>query len=81
MRTRFKRTSLYNKCIIKIVCYAALKEKQVGVGPTAEWLNFHMLCFGGQGLWVWILDTDLVHSSVMLWWHPIYKVEEDWHER
>ena len=29
IRTRFKRTSLYNKCIIKIVCYAALKEKQL----------------------------------------------------
>ena len=29
IRTRFKRTSLYNKCIIKTVCYAALKEKQL----------------------------------------------------
>ena len=29
IRTRFKRTSLYNKCIIKIVCYATLKEKQL----------------------------------------------------
>lgn len=28
VKTRFKRISLYNKCIIKIVCYAALKEKQ-----------------------------------------------------
>ena len=26
-----------------------------------------------------IPGTDLLHSSAMLWRHPPYKVEEDWH--
>ena len=32
-----------------------------------------------QGSPVWIPGTDL-HTAyqAMLWWHPTYKVEEDW---
>ena len=30
------------------------------------------------GLWVWVLGAEL-HTThqTMLWWHPIYKIEED----
>ena len=33
-----------------------------------------------QGLHVQIPGTDL-HAThqIMLWWHPTYKIEEDWH--
>ena len=33
-----------------------------------------------RGSWVWIPGVDLhtFHQAV-LWWHPTYKVEEDWH--
>ena len=33
-----------------------------------------------QGLWVQITGADL-HTTcqAMLWWHPTYKIEEDWH--
>ena len=31
-------------------------------------VKFGTLCFSGPGLWVWILGTDLHHSSAWLWW-------------
>ena len=45
----------------------------------AKWLKFCTLRFGGPGLRVWILGADLYHSSTMLWWQSIYKIEKDWH--
>ena len=42
-------------------------------------LKFSALHFGGPGLWVQILGTDLYHLSAILWWQPTYKIEEDWH--
>ena len=46
----------------------------------AEWLKFHVLLFSSPGSWVQIPGTDLLlHSPAMLWWHPTYKIEEDWH--
>ena len=44
-------------------------------GPVAKCLKFPVLCFGSPGSWVQILGADLLHSSAMLWRHPIYKVE------
>ena len=33
-----------------------------------------------QGSWVLLRDVDLYTTRhATLWWHPIYKVEEDWH--
>ena len=32
---------------------------------------------GGPGLQVWIMGTDLHHSSATLWQQATYKVEED----
>ena len=40
---------------------------------AAKWLKFHLLFFSGLGSQVWILATDLLHSSAMLWRHPTYK--------
>ena len=32
------------------------------------------------GLWVWMLGVDLhIAHQAMLWWHPTYKIEKDWH--
>ena len=65
----FEKTS--PKLVIKICSPVA--------GPVAEWLKFCMLCFSGLGLWVRIPGMELLHSSAMLWQHPTYKIEEDWH--
>ena len=43
-----------------------LKNGQEG-WPHGLVVKFGMLCFGGQGSRVWILGTDLHHSSAMLW--------------
>ena len=56
-----------------------LKILTLGAGPVAEWLKFHVLHFSGLGSQVQIPGEDLLHSSAMLWRHPTYKVEEDWH--
>ena len=56
-----------------------LKIRKAEVSPMAEWLKFHALSFSGPGLWVQIPGADLLHSSAMLWGHPTYKIEEDWH--
>ena len=56
-----------------------LKTNIEGASPVAKWLKFCMFNFGDPGSWVWILRVDLLHSSAMLWRHPTYKVEEDWH--
>ena len=55
------------------------KTSTPGPSPTAEWFKSHMLHFSSPGLQVRILGADLLHSSAMLWRHPIYKVEVDWH--
>ena len=45
----------------------------VGVKSTSSTLV-------AQGSRVWILGVDL-HTThqAMVWWHPTYKTEEDWH--
>ena len=48
-------------------------------GPMAEWLKLHMLPFGCPGFLGSIQGVDLLHSLAMLWRHPTYKIEEDWH--
>ena len=59
---------------------ALFKKPYLGPDPVAKWLKFCVLCFGGQGSQDWILGTDLLHSSAMLWRHLTYKkIEEDWH--
>ena len=55
-----------------------VKEKGMG-RPHGVVVESGVLCFGGPGLWVQILGTDLHHSSAMLWQQTMYKVEEDWH--
>ena len=45
----------------------------------AKWLKFCALCISSLGSQVQFPGSDLLHSSAMLWWHPTYKVEEDWH--
>ena len=56
-----------------------LKSKPLHDLPYSVAVKFSMLHFSSPGLWVWILDVVLHHSSAMLWWHPTCKVEEDWH--
>ena len=45
----------------------------------AWWLKLCMLRFSSLALLAWILGADLLHSSAMLWRHPTYKVEKNWH--
>ena len=51
----------------------------MGASPVAEWFKYHMLHFSRLRSWVRIPGADLLHSPAMLWQHPTYKVEEDWH--
>ena len=44
-----------------------------------EWLEFYVLYFGGLDSQVWIPGVDQLHLSAMLWRHPTYEIEEDWH--
>ena len=39
----------------------------------AKWLKFHTLHVSGLGSVVWMLDTDLLHSSAMLQRYHTYK--------
>ena len=54
-----------------------VKRGFLGAGPVTEWVKLSVLCFSSLGSQ--ILDVDLLHSSAMLWRHPTYEVEEDWH--
>ena len=57
-------------------------EKNGGwAGPLAKWLKSSTFHFLGLGSRVQIPGADLLHSSAMLWRHPTYKIEEDWHRR
>ena len=48
--------------------------------PGGVVVKFVCSALAAQGLQVWIPGMDL-HTSyqAMLWWHAIYKGEEDWH--
>ena len=48
--------------------------------PSGIVVNFVHTASAAQGSQVRIPGTDLhtVHQA-MLWWHPMYKIEEDWH--
>ena len=47
--------------------------------PCCRVVKSSMLHFGGLGLGFRILGADILHSSIMLWRDPAYKVKEDWH--
>ena len=70
-------------CLYMGVCiYVKLLCKNIrdqGAHPVTKWLHFCVLHFSGSGLQVWIPGMDLLQSSAMLWSHPTFKVEEDWH--
>ena len=48
--------------------------------PGGTVVRFSHSALAVQGLWVWILGVDL-HTThqAMLWQHPTYRMEEDWH--
>ena len=48
--------------------------------PSGIVVKFAHSASAAQGSWVWIPSADL-HSALqaMLWWHPTYKIQEDWH--
>ena len=50
-----------------------------GTSLVDKLLMFCALCFGSLDSRVWIPGVDLLHSSAMLWRHPTYKIEENWH--
>ena len=54
------------------------KESPIRAGPVAWWL-VHELHFGGPGFMGLDPRCRPTHDSLtMLWWHPTYKIEEDW---
>ena len=53
----------------------------MGASPVACLVaKFVHSALAAQGSLVQILGADL-HTAhqAMLWWHPTYKIEEDWH--
>ena len=55
-------------------------ENIFGGWPCGIVVKFSALCFGGLGLWVCFPGIGLHHlSAAVLWQHPIYKIQEDWH--
>ena len=51
----------------------------VGAGPVAQWLSSRtLLVQPGQPVRILGVDLHTAHQA-MLWWHPTYKIEEDWH--
>ena len=49
--------------------------------PSGIVVKFMCLASAAQGSGVQILGADM-HTAhqAMLWWHPTYKIEEDWHK-
>ena len=55
----------------------SLRRTRLGLSP---WLSGYIQHSASRsGSWVRIPGMDLHHWSAMLWRHPIYKTEEDWH--
>ena len=48
--------------------------------PSGIVVKFMHSASAAQGSWVQIWGTDL-HTicQAVLWWHPTYEIEEDWH--
>ena len=59
--------------------FLVFRNPHKGASLMAEWLKLCLLHFGRLGSQVRIPAVDLLHSSAMLWRHPTYKIEEDWH--
>ena len=55
------------------------KNPILRAGPMAEWLSSVYSALAAQvlGFGSWV-QTYTTHQA-MLWWHPTYKIEEDWH--
>ena len=49
--------------------------------PSVIVVKFMCSASTARGFQVWILGMDLhtAHQAT-LWWHPTYKIEEDWHK-
>ena len=70
----YKQSKLYNSLFTMI---PFLKGTNIGTGPMSSWLSS---VHSASAVWVWFPGMDLRHlSSAMLWQHPTYKLEEDWH--
>ena len=51
-----------------------------GGHPSGVMIKFVPSTSVAWGLWFQIPDVDLLTAhQAMVWQHPIYKVEEDWH--
>ena len=59
-------------------CFVCLFNNWAWLGSVV--VKFVGSASAAQSLWVWIPSTDLhtTHQAV-LWQHPTYKMEEDWH--
>ena len=56
------------------------KNKHYGDWPSGIVVKFVCSALVAWGLQVRILDVDLhIAHQAMLWWCPMYKMQEDWH--
>ena len=60
-------------------CIGKFKREERGP-PDGVVVTFTCSTLVAWGAQIWILGVDL-HSAhqAVLWWHPTYKIEEDWH--
>ena len=58
-----------------------LYKSGAGNQPSGIVIKFAHSALVAQGSWVQILGVEL-HTThqAMLWQHPTYKIEEDWHK-
>ena len=59
------------KCDLKFIIWG------LAGGVVVKFTHFALAARGSR---VWVLGADLgTAHQAMLWWRPVYKVEEDWH--
>ena len=62
------------------VVAAQIQKKKIGGWPGGLLVKSAHSASAAGGSWVWILGADLrTTQQAMLWWHLIYKIEEDGH--
>ena len=65
---------------IPVDSFKKQKQKSYRGHPGGVVVKFAHSTSAAQGSWVQIPGMNLhTTNQVILWWHPTYKIEEDWH--